>query len=400
MNNRKLNMYFFGDVGEYDCYNPAYICGKQYTSEILFLISSKQPFSISKSEISSYLNIEDAVITDIIHNLEMINAIEVKENTFRIKFPIFLEQDVIKMEKYIINIGEVIGKKIVSLRDILYKNISDLRCSKCHSNERILYHIICDKVFDDTAFDFFAEKSTFCTSKSQPGNRNYIIVAYEDSEAVAAHSNTLLCSSNNYRSCDFTFNSFGDSNGSRKDMYRFFRLIQDSIDNKSSFHELNISYIKIIDNMNSEIAAKCGELMCNIISNDIKYNQLDEKEKDLARFLKELKYIDIGDLTNIIVINVPVFYEFENTTVIKNLSDIILINIYPIVEKVFEDFNSNASELTSVRHNVDIKEIANELWHQIFGATNEYLVKEGFVSSPYAIDGEGRYLRSITINRC
>ncbi len=400
MNNSKLNMYFFGDSGDYDCYNPAYVCGIEYTSEILYLIASKQPFSISKSEIANHLNIEDEIITDIIHNLELINAIEVKTNTFRIKFPVFLEEDVIKMEKYINNIGEVIGKKIVSLREILYKKISHLRCSKWHSNERILYHIICDKVFDDTAFDFFAERNTFCTSKSQPGNRDYIIVAYEDSEAVEKHSNKLLCSSNNYRNSGFTFNSFGDSNGSRKDMFRFFRLIQTNVDNESPFHELNVSYIKILDNMNSEIATKCGELMCYIISNNIKYNQLTEKEKDSAKFLKELGYIDIDNLDNSIAINIPVFYEFENTPVIKSLSDIILTNIFPIVEEVFENFKGNSSELTSVRHNVDIKEIANELWHQIFGATNEYLVKEGFVASPCAIDGEGRYLRSITVNHC
>ena len=129
----------------------------------------------------------------------------------------------------------------------------------------------------------------------------------------------LLCSSNNFRSSKFTFNSFGDLNGSRKDMFRFFRLIQNSIDNLVPFHELNVSYIRILDNMNTEIATKCGELMFNIISNNIKYNQLNEKEKDLAKFLKELGYIDIDNLDNSLVINIPVFNEPESETVIKSL---------------------------------------------------------------------------------
>lgn len=91
------------------------------------------------------------------------------------------------------------------------------------------------------------------------------------------------------------------------------------------------------------------------------------------------------------------FYNFEKTSILKELSDIILSNIIPIVKDVFNNFEVNASELTSVRHKVDPKEIANELWHQIFGATNEYLVKEGFVVCPDTYEGEGRYLRSFTI---
>jgi hypothetical protein len=60
-----------------------------------------------------------------------------------------------------------------------------------------------------------------------------------------------------------------------------------------------------------------------------------------------------------------------------------------------KNFEVNASKLTPVRHKVDIKETANELWHQIFGAVNEYLVKEGVVASPNYIEGQGKYLRSL-----
>ncbi len=71
---------------------------------------------------------------------------------------------------------------------------------------------------------------------------------------------------------------------------------------------------------------------------------------------------------------------------------------FALVEEVFKNFHVNAADSTSVKHSVDIKEIANELWHQILGAANEYLIKEGFVSSPPFAKGEGRYLRSLTIN--
>jgi hypothetical protein len=180
-------------------------------------------------------------------------------------------------------------------------------------------------------------------------------------------------------------------------MFRFFRLTQKSVNIASQFDDINISYNKILDNMNKEMAFECGMLICNIINQNIKYNQLLAKEKNLAQFLEKLEYISINNNDASISIAVPIFYDFEIVTVIKDLSDIILINIFQIVKEVFENFEINALKLTSVKHNVDIKEIANELWHQVFGATNEYLVREGFVSTPDSINGQGRYLKSLTI---
>lgn len=397
MTNKKLNFYFFGEIGEYDSYNPAYVCSKEYASEILYLIAENEPFSVSKFEIAELLNIKEETIGNLINKLELINAIEINGNGYRVKFPALLEEDVIEMENYINNVGELIGRKIIGMKDILYKNVSELRCSKYHSYERILYHIICDKIFDGTAFEFFTKKNTFCASKQQPGDRDYIIIAYQDSELVEKHSNKLLCSSNNYRTSGFTFNSFGDSNGLRKDMFRVLRLVQKSIDSASPFNKANESYNRVLDSMNREIAHECGILICDIINRNIKYSQLSEKEKNLSKFLNELEYIDINETDNTMSINIPVFYNFEISTVIRELSDFILINIFPLVKEVFDSFEVNASKLTPIRHRVDIKETANELWHQIFGATNEYLVKEGFVASPQNIDGQGRYLRSLTV---
>lgn len=397
MMNRKLNFYFFGDIGEYDKYNPEFVCSREYASEILYLIAKNEPFTITRLEIARFLDIKDEVVANTINNLELINAIEVKDNTYMVKFPILLEEDVVEMEHYVQDIGEVIGNKIINMKDMLYEKISQLRCFKYHSYERILYHIICDEIFDGTAFEFFTERNTFCASKVQPGNRNYIIVAYEDSKLVEKHSNKILCSSNNYRSSGFTFNSFGDLNGLRKDMFRFFRLTQKSIDSASPFDKLNTIYNKGLDKMNKEIAYECGTLIRNIMGNDIQYSQLSEEEKYIAQFLKELEYISVKEDDNIISVDIPVFYDFELSTIIKELSDIILVNIFPIVKEIFDSFEVSASRLTPIRHEVDIKETANEVWHQIFGATNEYLVKEGFVATPNNIDGQGRYLRSLTM---
>lgn len=396
-NKRKLNFYYFGEIGNYDEYNPAFVCSKEHAAEILFLIAEKEPFSISKHDIVKYLNIKEVVVEEIINSLKFIDAIDIKADTYRIKFPVFLEKDVIETEKYINDIGQVVGSRIIELKDILHKKVLELNCSNYHSFERILYHIVCDKIFDGTAFDFFTERNTFCASKIQPGNRDYIIVAYEDSSLVEKHSNKLLCSSNNYRSGGYTFNSFGDSDGLRKDMYRFFRLVQSSVSHASLFDKVNVVYNSILDNSNREVAFECGELISNILNKSVKYNELTEKKKGISKFLEELEYITINSLDDTISVLVPVFYSCEIKTIITDMSEIILRNIFPVVKEIFDSFETNASNLTSVRHRVDIKETANELWHQIFGAANEYLVKEGFVELPVNIDGQGRYLRSITI---
>jgi hypothetical protein len=397
MINRKLNFYFFGDIGEYDSYNPSYVCSKKYASEMIYLIAKNEPFTISNSEIAKLLDIKEDVVESIVNNLKLINAIEIKNDTYRVKFPVLLEEDVIEMGKYINNIAEIIGRKIIRMKDDIYRKVSELKCSNYHNYERILYHIICDKIFDGTAFDFFAERNIFCASKLQPGNRDYIIVAYEDSDIVEKYSNKILCSSNNYRSSGFTFNSFGDSDGLRNDVFRFFRLTQKSVDTASPFDKVNVLYNKILDNTNKEIAYECGELIRNIVKYNIKYSQLSEKEKNLIQLLKELEYVDLNVEDNTILVNIPIFYDFEISTIIRELSDIIMINIFPTVKEVFDKFEVNASKLTPVRHSVDIKETANELWHQVFGSTNEFLVKEGFVAAPDYIQGQGRYLRSLTM---
>ena len=93
-------------------------------------------------------NLYRTCIWNIINNLQLINAIEVRNNTFRINFPVFLEDDVMKMEGYLSNIGQVIWDKIISLGNIINDKLSNLECAKYRSKERILYHIICDKIFD------------------------------------------------------------------------------------------------------------------------------------------------------------------------------------------------------------------------------------------------------------
>lgn len=394
--NKKLDIYFFGDNGSYDEFNPSYVCSKEFVPEILYLIAHNEPYSISKEEIIKTIRINEEEIDSIIESLKRINAINIIENKYKLNFPVFLEDDMLLLDKYFEDIGEVIGSKIIDIKEQIYEKMSKLSNYSSFPKERLLYHVICDDIFDGIAFDFFQEKNVFSSSKIQPGNRDYIIFGYEDSESVQSHSNKILCSSNNYRSQNFIFNSFGDSDGIRKDMFRFFRQIEKNLERATPFNDLNLDYIKIIEQKNSEIAEKCGEIVWKSYKNEVISNQLSRSEKNMVKFLEELEYLSINEEDSTVVCNVPVFQRTDNE-IINEISDIVLKQICDIVKSTFDRFEKEATELTAIKHENNMKEIAIELWHQVFGFTNEYLVQVGFVQSPEYIDGEGRYLRSFTI---
>ncbi|MBU4487419.1 MAG: hypothetical protein KKD38_10880, partial [Candidatus Delongbacteria bacterium] len=210
--------------------------------------------------------------------------------------------------------------------------------------------------------------------------------------------NGILCSSNNYSTEKFVFNSFGDSDGSRKDMFRFFRKVQKILEDATPFKDLNLAYIKILEDKNREVAEKCGKLVWKSFKNEINYFQLSDSEKNLADFLIELDYLQIRKGNKELLCNVPVF-ENDDYKIIDEISEIILNDIYEIVKITFEKFHEKATNFTAIKHKVDFKEISIELWHQVFGFTNEYLAEKGFVQSPIYKENEGRYLKSLNISK-
>ncbi len=393
---KRLNLYYFGDIEVYDKYNPAYVCDENFASEILYIIAENEAFSLTQEDISKFIDIDNHRLNSIISNLKRINAIEENKEKFKINFPIFLESDIEIMDVYLKNVGEQIVDIIIRIKPLVVEKLQNLSSYKIFDEERLLYHIICDMIFDGIAFDFFEQRNVFTSSKLQPGNRNYMIIGYEDSYIVDSYSNKPLCSSNNYGSNKFIFNSFGDSNGVRKDMYRFFRMTQQSIRNSTPFQDLNLPYIKIIDKVNKNTAEKCGQLMWGIFSEAINYNELSNEDKELAIFLKEMDYINIDETDNKLYCNVPIFQE-RDMKIVTEIGEIILIEILETVKNTLSSIEKYSKGLTAIKHKVSIKEVGNELWHQIFGRANEDLIKEGIVDKPYESKKEGRYLKSMMV---
>lgn len=58
---------------------------------------------------------------------------------------------------------------------------------------------------------------------------------------------------------------------------------------------------------------------------------------------------------------------------------------------------ANDIDITAVRHGVNRLEIANELYHIVFGSVNEELVARKIVSVPQNLPKEGRYFKCIEL---
>ncbi|MHB8071826.1 MAG: hypothetical protein ACYDHF_07780 [Candidatus Cryosericum sp.] len=250
-------------------------------------------------------------------------------------------------------------------------------------------------MFDDAALTYFEKRKLLCTSKLQPGNRDYLMIGYEACEEVAQSSDLLLCSSNNYACDGVRFNSFGDSDGRRKDMYRFTRIIYSELQELTQFLDRSENIEMLLASEMESIASGCSSMVRKIVVNDVYWTDLTDEAKT-ALLLSELGYISRRQDDNHLSMMVPVFYTDEQP-LITAVSDIILPQIENAVRRAFGFYSMHAGDFTAVRHGVNIEEIGNELWHRIFGLTNEHLARTGFVDQPPHIDGQGRFFKSIRL---
>ncbi|MGL5717233.1 MAG: hypothetical protein ACRCX2_29750, partial [Paraclostridium sp.] len=120
----KINFYVFGEAGKYDNYNPYNVLNKENVSEILFLVASNNPFSIDKNTISNILDIGLNEVGNIIDSLSLINAIEIKNDTYKLNFPIFLERDIDILDLKLNEVGSEICNKIIELKEYIFDKLS------------------------------------------------------------------------------------------------------------------------------------------------------------------------------------------------------------------------------------------------------------------------------------
>ncbi len=390
----KLDLFYFGDIGKEDVLNPARVCAQEHAAEILFLVASYPPYQLSHAGIVQLLEVDEATLWPVIGSLLRIGAIESTNDAYRICFPVFLDSDVQRMRGIASDACDSIAEALDQLKGQLVSVARRFRCCGQFGVGRILYHVICDSVFDDMAFAHFDKDHLLCTSKPQPGDRDYLIIGYEACEEVAQNSNLLLCSSNNYTCDGVRFNSFGDSDGCRRDMYRFARLVAAAPRELARFLDgaVDVETLSSLD-MKS-IASDCSHLVRSVVSRDVYWTDL--KNDAAALLLAQLGYISGRQESNHISMVTPVFYPDEQS-LITAIGEIVLPHIDNAVRQACDALALHTDDFTAARHMVDMREIGNELWHQIFGFVNERLVRTGYVDQPPHIAGQGRFFRSIRL---
>jgi hypothetical protein len=379
-----IDLYHYGDYGKYDKKNPIYIYSKDSCKEILYLIASSKKFSLSKVDLVNELAGDEKVISEVIDLMEDIAMISRENDKYSIGFTIILEEDINEINKFSIKLADKIRDIILLNSDEIYGIVKAISCRDKFSMSRILYHLIACSIFDGSAIDEFSKRGLFKTSKQQVGNRDYILFGFENNESVFNLSDNLLCSCNNVNINNNYLMSFGDSNGARKDFYRFFRQVNEKLKDTTTDMKLNISYIRLIEEYNKIITKDSLVLLKKINESSLNINDMNEHDKNLVSFIEELEYICVDESGEINII-VPYFNSLD-LKILDELSEYIIELIYPILK---EGFNAiKQMNISAVKHGVDIYEIANELWHQVFGNANEILVKEQFFKAAENIEDE------------
>ena len=275
-----------------------------------------------------------------------------------------------------------IASKASVLVDLLQDSMTVIRdyCAKIENGfpvEMNLYHILCGMIFDGYFFEYLNSMGAVATSRQHPSGLDYLSVIYEKCEELQTLSDGLLCSYNRFVNAKCSLQSFGDAQGNRFDFYRFFRLReQGSLPDKFKDAEALVLDFGGAnkDSLLDEVVALVQTGRCDPVAMDL---------------LELFGYAQDG------AICVPV-YTPEHKKYIAEIEG--------IVEKCLGDALSNtllelagSIDITAVKHGVNRLEIANELYHILFGSINEELAERGIVAAPQHIPGEGRYFKCIEL---
>lgn len=240
-----------------------------------------------------------------------------------------------------------------------------------------LYHILCGMVFDGCFFDYLSSNGAVATSRQHPSGLVYLSVIYENCEELQQLSDGLLCSYNRFVNAKCSLQSFGDAQGNRFDFYRFFRLMEQGA-LSDRFKDAESLVLGLGD-------ASKVRLLDEVVS----LIQTGHCDPAVMSLLELFGYVRNG------AVCVPV-YTPEHQKYIAEIESIVEKRIGQAISDVLLDL-AGSIDITAVRHGVPRPEIANELYHIVFGSINEELVTRGIVAAPQYASGEGRYFQCIEL---
>ncbi len=187
--------------------------------------------------------------------------------------------------------------------------------------------------------------------------------------------------------------SLGDSHGDRRDFYRYLKQVKRYLNKIPYSEKLNLAYIKFMETQNQVLLDTCGDIVYRANVGSIDAGSLTEVESTCIRILSEMKYIEVEDGMKINFI-VPIF-TVEDMQIINEINKLVMDAVVGEIKSSFESIGDQLLKMSAVQHGIDSKEIATELWHHVFGKTNEILGDLGLFVKPEYLENEGRYHRAI-----
>lgn len=353
----EFEVYYYENYSHAPAYkdNPRYIMAQDDVFEFLTEVAEKEPYSLA---------VENCMKKELLEQLIHIGVLREKDGMIGFDAPIFVEADNENLQflsqKAALKIVDALALRIGRLKQLVGELNNEV------PDKLNLYHLLCGQIFDGYMFDYLEKEGVVTTSKLHPSGLDYLIILYEKSMKLEKYSNGLLCSYNRLATDKGVFSSFGDANGNRRDFYRYMRLQESG---KLSEEQKKICL------PDRDILAE-------------QFERLLEGE-GVAETYKNI--FDYFGYTKDGVPCVPI-YDAEARFVVLEMFETIL----PVVkEPILDALNQihSCKELLSNRHEVPTADIANEMYHLIFGEVNEQLVRRRFVERPPYREGEGRYLK-------
>lgn len=290
--------------------------------------------------------------------------------------PIFLQEDAPVLHREIV-------PKAAALTNLLESGMEQIGtcCSQIENGfpaEQNLYHILCGMVFDGDFFDYLCGRGALVTSRQHPSGLDYLNVIYEKCDDLQKLSDGLLCSYNRLANHQCSLQSFGDSQGNRLDFYRLLRLMEQG-NVPAKFKEAEALIQKAYGEADKD--AILGEAATLI--------RTGRCAPAAMALLEEFEYVHNGEVC------VPVFVpEYQNH--IRQIEKIVESCLGEAMSDTLMEL-AGSIDITAVRHGVNCLEIANELYHILFGSVNEALVARKIVAAPAYVPGEGRYQRCMVL---
>lgn len=311
-----------------------------------------------------------------IGNLVNTGFLRTENDRVYIGFPMFLREDAPTLAAYCDASADMLAEGVIAVLPELYETVRHIGNS--FPEDLNLYHTLCGRVFDGEMFDILSEHGTVAVSKVHPSGLDYILCAYEKCVELDGFANKLLCSYNRFTDGVRSLESFGDADGARHDFYRFSR--------RADAGDIPSEDIEIYDIWRGfDPKTLRGELL----SAAEKLYRQGVCDPDCRRLLEAFGYADERGIC------VPV-YDGSAAEVTHRVRDI----VWDTIGGALTDALSNSPLLDGLlckRHGVPQNEIANELYHLLFGTINLRLAEKGAVASPKYRPGEGRYHKCILL---